>query len=150
MQRRYAYEVHFSLFVFLSDVERLKLRPADRKRAVGLIISSLESVRAARAAWMAGDALGDALCSRSVASALAQVANHAKFAAGRSAAVKALADCLGRTKSRSSSPLWKVIKRAARSDRSKGVRASARLALWRLTCSNRNAQQPSLQLGRSS
>src|SRR5207244_12337195 len=63
---KYAYEVHCSLFVFLSDIHYLELRREDKTRAVELILSYIESarVRTALAAWMAGDAIGG-LCNRS-------------------------------------------------------------------------------------
>src|SRR5206468_6931689 len=86
------YEVHFSLFVFLSEIGEFDLQPVERNRVVDLVIAYLLSVRVrtAQAAWMAGQALGS-LCNGRVASDLAQLAIDAKWSAGRSAAVKGLA-----------------------------------------------------------
>jgi len=131
-----AFDVHFALFVFLSEIGAFDLRPAERDRAVELMIAYLRSarVRTAQAAWMAGQALGD-LCNERTSGALAQLAVRAKYAAARSAAVSGLGVCVDKLPQRSASRSLAVIRRVARADRSNRVRASAAVALRLLRAS---------------
>jgi len=131
---RYAYEVHCSLFVFLSDLDELGLVPSERTRVVEVMIEYLESATTgiAHAAWMAADALGR-VCDRNMIGALVNLSERGRYAAARSASIKVLQDCVTRGNVRDHLHITRTIRRIAHHDRSRRVRASARIALRRLS-----------------
>lgn len=136
---RYAYEVHFSLFVFLADVEHLNVS----KAAVGLVIdvigNYLRNVRVstASAAWMAAHALGGHFDSPSARQVLFELSERAKWSAGRAAAIKGLAEAhLDRR--RLGPRLLPFLEHVATADRSERVRICAQLALTRLMAKKRS------------
>jgi hypothetical protein len=126
-----AYEVHFSLFLFLADVDTLKLKPTATQRVVELIVSYLQSARVgtASAAWMAGHALGAHLCDAHVAQLLVQLARNGKWAVGRSEAVRSLGEWMDETRTPVSPEFTALLRDVSRRDPSDRVRANARVAL---------------------
>jgi len=138
---QYAYEVHSSLFVFLADLDELDLVPSERGRVVDLMVEYLESAtaRTAHAAWMAADALGR-VCDRRILEALMSLSVRGRHSAARSAGIKVLQDCVTRGHARDRLQITRTIRRIAHHDRSKRVRASARIALRRLSQRLRDSQ----------
>jgi hypothetical protein len=86
------HEVQFSLLCFLSDAQLLELTNSQERKIFQLIANFLLSVRTnlGKAAWMAGDLLGDHWKGPGALVALVEALHHARFAAGRRAALHGL------------------------------------------------------------
>jgi hypothetical protein len=82
--------------------------------------------------WMAADALGR-VCDRKMIGALVNLSERGRYAAARSASIKVLQDCVTRGNVRDHLHITRTIRRIAHHDRSRRVRASARIALRRLS-----------------
>lgn len=130
---KYIYEVHFSLFCFLDDVPRLPSGGAFATEIPSLIEQYLLDVKskAARAAWMAGDLLGDHWQVTEALPVLMKVAKGARFVVGRDAAVDGLERLLHNLPN--SDPARKsiiaLLQDVYKGDRSQEVRTSARVSL---------------------
>jgi hypothetical protein len=130
---RLAYEAHFTLFCYLDQVG--EFFPASNLRAElpRLVEQYLFDVRAstARAAWMAGDLLGDHWPLREGVPPLIQAAKGARFVAGRCGAIHGLTHALQRTGSgsRLTASVMKCLADVANDDTSHRVRRDARLVV---------------------
>jgi hypothetical protein len=95
---RSCYELQFSLFCFLGDVQVLPVKPTLRKAVLDAVADYLAVVKSetGQAAWMAGDLLGDHWVGREALSALVDVALNGRHAAGRRGALYGLKQRLER------------------------------------------------------
>lgn len=130
-----AYEVHFSLFCFLDDPPATADRQL-RDRVATLVEDYLRTVRAstARAAWMAGDLLGDHWVTEEAVPRLIRLATDARFVAGRHGAVHGLAHALPRSSKPTQLEIVATIRAVAERDRSARIRRQANYLLsgkWR-------------------
>ncbi|PYR63359.1 MAG: hypothetical protein DMF88_25445 [Acidobacteria bacterium] len=131
---RYSYEAHFTLFVFLADVEDLGLPDEITSNVRDLLGAYLVnvSVPTAGAAWMAGHALGDHFENPEAAESLHHLALDARFAVGRSSAVTGLSEWLQEHSTHDSRRYRRTLASIAKRDKSARVRASARVGLERI------------------
>jgi hypothetical protein len=135
----HAYEVHFSLFVFLSDAKELKGRIAPLVRR--MITTYLATVPSgtARAAWMAGHALGGHLQDVETRNVLAGLMHDARYAAGRRAAVRGMGELLSERPELVDFAHKESLRQIALKDRSRLVRAAAVSGSERLRTKGRRA-----------
>ena len=119
-------ELQFSLFVFLSDAPGFLSRK-EMQTLQQLVEQYLLSVRsrAAQAAWMAGDLLGDHWPLRDSLPILLRTATFAKHAAGREGALHGLAHAIDRASKREQWAIADRLRTMARTDRSPAVRRYA-------------------------
>ncbi|MHC4572719.1 MAG: hypothetical protein ACYS76_01070 [Planctomycetota bacterium] len=90
---RRAYEIHFTLFLFLDDfAESLSNNARVRRQILGFIRDYLQEIRRdnAVAAWKAGETLGWHWLLKESLPVLTGLVKHARYAAGREAAVEGL------------------------------------------------------------
>jgi hypothetical protein len=119
-------ELQFSLFVFLSDAPQF-LNKGQLQPLQQLVEHYLLSVRsrAAQAAWMAGDLLGDHWPLGESLPILLRTARLAKYAAGREGALHGLAHAIDRASKREQWTIVELLKTVARTDRNPRVRRHA-------------------------
>lgn len=122
-----AYELHFSLFCFLSDHPQVQADQRLRHQLLHHIERYLESVRAAtgEAAWMAGDLLGDHWPLEEALPVLLSLARSARYVAGREGALHGLAHALARATKQGQWEIMAGLKAVAAGDRSEAVRSYA-------------------------
>ncbi len=120
-------ELHFSIFCFLD-------RFWEFDHAMHMIPSVLDLVEKyllysaserARATWMAGDMLGDHVPAADGVPVLIRVAQKARFAAGRLAALHGFAHALPRVDGGMAGEIVRVLRNLATNDRSERVRRYA-------------------------
>jgi hypothetical protein len=130
-QDRLCYELHFSLFCFLGDAQSLPVKPSVRDAVKAAVVNYLSTVRsdAARAAWMAGDLLGDHWQGREALLDLIGVALNGPCAAGRKGALHGLGHRLDRASD--ADVVVDTLRRVVVQDRSAGVKRYARSLLSR-------------------
>jgi hypothetical protein len=125
-QGRDVYEVHFTCFCFLDDAWKLAeddIR-ASIVNAVRDYLATID-VETARAAWMAGDLLGDHLELGVALPILLDLAGNARYVAGRLAALHGLGHALARCTSKDKSRIVRIAAERRRFDRSAHVRRAA-------------------------
>lgn len=127
---RYAYEVHFSLFVFFGDAGRLTSDRTVTMAVIRLLIDYLNDATSstAAAAWMAGHVLGAHLGSPVTRDALAHLTVNGRHAAAREAAIYGLSEALSSDRREHKTTYKAKFAQIAKNDRSRRVRAAARLA----------------------
>jgi hypothetical protein len=120
-------EVHFSLFVALSDVLELTSREV-RLRLLSMVATYLESTasNSGQSAWMAGDLLGDHWPIAEAVPVLRRLARSARFPAGREGVLHGLSHALERVPKAVQWEIVGVLRLTATEDRSTKVRAYAR------------------------
>lgn len=130
---RNAYEIHFTLFCYLHELKNLPATKRVCSRVLSQIKSYLLQIErdTSRAAWMAGDLLGDHWLLKESLPVLLGVAKEAKYVAGREAAVDGLGKALKRVGASSvyRKQILSLLKHISNSDRSKKVRRAAKYAL---------------------
>ena len=87
-ENRWCYELHFSVFCFLDHVHSNQSLSELKDSVLRMVCDYLLAVpvNTAKAAWMAGDLLGDHWPGRESLDALKRIAIEARYAAGRNAA----------------------------------------------------------------
>jgi hypothetical protein len=132
---RFAYEVHFSLFVFMADVEEFNGGESLVLGVIQMLSDYLdrEPSETARAAWMAAHALGGRIKHLAAKQALLKLIRGAHYAVGRRAAVMGLGEWLREGATPKARRAYvKLLASAAADDRSESVRSAARVAIMRL------------------
>lgn len=130
-QVRSPWEVQFTLFCYLDEV----VRPASGRPFARTLLRVLRDyllrleTGAGHAGWMAAGLLGQSWPPAVATPVLVEVAENASHRQARSAAMRGISDLLHRTTGPRAAALRRVLRRAARHDRSSSVRASARVAL---------------------
>lgn len=124
---RWCYELHFSLFCFLDDAQFLPIADKVKQTIHDAVAHYLFDVRrgTAKAAWMAGDLLGDHWKSPEVVSTLAQISRRAPSAAGRLGALHGLAQRLRKSGGRDRVRILDTMRSISREDHSRKIRAFA-------------------------
>jgi hypothetical protein len=119
-------ELQFSLFVFLSDAPELlnedQIPPV--RRVVEQYLLSVRS-KAAQAAWMAGDLLGDHWPLADSLPVLLHAARSATYVAGREGALHGLAHAIERASKREQWAIVEQLRIIADTDRSREIRRYA-------------------------
>lgn len=125
------YEVHFSLFCFLDHVADLPNARAFADEVPLLIGEYLQHVEvdSARAAWMAGDLLGDHLEVAKTLPILLRVAKGARFSAGRKGTLHGLEHALAKVENSTKKSILTLVHELSEVDRSIKVREYAKLML---------------------
>lgn len=123
---RWSYELHFTLFCYL-DLEDLPNSEALRSRVLRAVANYLTNARkdTARAAWMAGDLLGDHWQTEEAFEILCRIGTEGKHAAARDAAMHGLEEAMSWLPEKRRQEVVTLARRAAESDRSKWVRIAA-------------------------
>jgi hypothetical protein len=141
------YEVHFSLFCWLDEVQSQHRFPASSKKldrdALFLVEEYLLVVprRTAYAAWMAGDLLGDHWRQPDGAVILLRTLRHARFAAGRSGVIHGLVHASANLPPSWAAKIEKALMEVAKHDRSESVRRDAIEALEGRGCASLNLKK---------
>jgi hypothetical protein len=128
---KWASEIQFSLLCFLSDSQFLGITSSQKRNIFTAIAKFLLSVRTdhARAAWMAGDLLGDHWDGPEALKALLQALRQARYTAGRRAALHGLERRLQRSGAKDRAVIIKALALASERNKNRGVRnLAARLA----------------------
>jgi hypothetical protein len=125
------HEVHFSLFCFLDQVPDLPDAGEFADEIPLLIEDYLRQVEvdSARAAWMAGDLLGDHWEVTKTLPILLRVAKGARFAAGRKGALHGLEHALAKVEDSTKKSILTLVHELSEVDRSPKVREYAKLML---------------------
>jgi len=122
------YEVHFTLFCYLDWCQELPESSSVGPAVLDLVSDYLETVPAdtARAAWMAGDLLGDHWSASETWPMLLDLTQRARYVAGRKAALSGLETVVrkGITPAQAREAA-SVLRRVSLSDRSPAVRGMA-------------------------
>ena len=120
-------ELHFSIFVVLSDAHRLTLTGRDRRALLSLMQDYLMMIRsqAGRAAWMLGDALGDHWPLEESLPILLQAARQARYVPGREGALHGLSHALERAEKQSQWRIMAALQQVSTGDRSERVKRYA-------------------------
>lgn len=122
------FEVHFTLFCYLDGCQEMPRAASTRPEVLRLVHAYLTSVRVgtARAAWMAGDLLGDHWQADDSLPVLLDLLESARYAAGREAALYGLETLLRNGISGDESQqVDRVLRRVAAQDRSPRLRRAA-------------------------
>ena len=122
-----AYEVHFSLFCALSDLELDEVPKGQLLESIGEYLRHVKS-ETAMAAWMAGDLLGDHWIGDEALTVLLHAAEHACFAAGRCGGLHGLEHRMGNAGTVERGRLVAFFREIVKTDRSERVRSYARNA----------------------
>lgn len=132
------YEVHFSLFCFIDRIPDMPDSDELAGRVPALIEQYLLTVKskAAFAAWMAGDLLGDHWQIEHTLPVLQKAAEQARFVAGRSGALHGLAHIFNRLPVGDPARdfTFALIRKRANEDRSRKLRDTAKLILEGKLC----------------
>ena len=129
---RWSYEVHFSLFCFLDWALCFPTATRVPQLALAAVEEYLMKVKhqTARAAWMAGDLLGDHWRAKEAVPALVRAARAGTYVVGRLGALHGLAHVLAeRSPPLERAAVRAAVRRIARIDISHRVRACARSLL---------------------
>lgn len=128
------FEVHFTLFCYLDGCQEMPRANSLRPEVLRLVHDYLASVRVgtARAAWMAGDLLGDHWRADESLPVLLDLLESARYAAGREAALSGLETALRNGISGDvSRQAEETLRRVASHDRSPRLRRAAEDLLTR-------------------
>lgn len=125
------FEIHFSIFCFLDAIPAQSSARSNSASPLSLVSDYLHRVRVetARAAWMAGDLLGDHWPLRYTLPVLSDLSGNARYVAGRCGAVHGLVEALARGTSEQKSRIRETLIKVTREDRSSEVRSLAEQAL---------------------
>ena len=136
-QNKHHYEVHFTLFCYLDWAQEMPDASSLTKDVLLLVENYLMTVprKTARAAWMAGNMLGEHWNEQETAPLLMRTAQGAKYSVGRELSVLGLGDMLNRLPVGSAfhKDILKTVRKISLSDPSKYVREDAKMLLkqWR-------------------
>ena len=136
-QNKHHYEVHFTLFCYLDWAQEMPDAFSLTEDVLLLVENYLMTVprKTARAAWMAGDMLGEHWNEQEAVPLLMKTAQGAKYSVGRLQSVFGLAHMLDRlpVKSDTHKSILKALRKISSSDPSKDVRKNAKGELrdWR-------------------
>ncbi len=134
---KHQYEVHFTLFCYLDWAQEMPDASSLTQDVLRLVEKYLMTVprKTARAAWMAGDMLGEHWNEQEAMPLLVKAAQGAKYSVGRQLSVLGLEEMLDRlpVESASHKHLRKTLRSISSSDPSKYVREDAKEVLsgWR-------------------
>jgi len=132
-KNKFIHEVHFSLFCFLDNVIHSSEKQKYSGEIVLLVREYLMDIKtnSGSAAWMAGDLLGGHWEITEGVSTLIEVAQEARFVAGRWSAVVGLGASLRRLDkpNLTEKKIVSVLRKIAENDRSKQVRLASRMIL---------------------
>jgi hypothetical protein len=125
---RWDYELHFSLFCFLDDVQFLPIpaRIAEKVREMVGAYLMRASRPTAKAAWMAADLLGDHWESDTAGEDLLRAALQGPSAVARRAALHGLETRLSKVTERDRRRIVEMLRQIALRDRSQAVKRYAR------------------------
>lgn len=142
-----AAEVRFTIFCYFEHLPSME-NGGDLSREVpSLVEEFLLNVQsdAARAAWMAGDLLGDHWSLSSALPVLLRVANEGRFVAGRESAIHGLCHAMERASESDSQRIREALRAIGMKDRSRTVRKAALAVLeGRFVCSPLTGSRPKL------
>ena len=136
-QNKHHYEVHFTLFCYLDWAQEMPDAFSLTEDVLLLVENYLMTVprKTARAAWMAGDMLGEHWNEQEAVPLLMKTAQGAKYSVGRLQSVFGLAHMLDRlpVESDTHKSILKALRKISSSDPSKDVRKNAKGELrdWR-------------------
>ena len=134
-QNRHHYEVHFTLFCYLDWSQEMPAAASVAKDVLLLVKNYLMTVLrpTARAAWMAGDMLGDHWNTAGAMPLLIQTAQTARYSVGRQAGLLGLEKILERLSASEAAyaDALALIAEVSLSDRSRYVREDANAVLGR-------------------
>ncbi len=134
---RHQYEVHFTLFCYLDWVQEMPNASSLTQDVLRLVESYIMTVprKTARAAWMAGDMLGEHWNEQEAMPLLVMAAQEAKHSVGRQLSIFGLEEILDRlpVESASHKHVRTTLRKISLSDPSKYVREDAKMVLrdWR-------------------
>lgn len=128
---RSPWEVHFTLFCCLDEVVSTASGRVFARSLLRVLRDYLLRLRtdAGKAGWMAAGLLGQSWPPSVATPILVEVVENAGHRQARSAAIRGISDLLDRTTGPRAAALRRVLRHAARHDRSSSARASARVAL---------------------
>ena len=127
------HEVHFSIFCFLDNILHLPNNQGFAREIPSLVEEYLTNIKSntARAAFMAGDLLGDHWEMNEALPVLIRIAKKAKYSAGRDSALHGLGHIMSQLSNFDSDKklILQLLRNIAQHDRSKIVRFTAELLL---------------------
>jgi len=135
-----AAEVRFTIFCYLEHLPRMENGRDFSRDVPSLVGEFLLKVQSdtARAAWMAGDLLGEHWSLPSALPVLLTVATEGRFAAGRKSAIHGLCHAMERASESDRQRIRETLRAIGRKDRSLKVRKAASAVLeGRFVCSLR-------------
>lgn len=128
---RRPWDVHFTVFCYLDEVVSTASGGVFARSLLRVLRDYLLRLRtdAGKAGWMAAGLLGQSWPPAVATPILVEVVENAAHRQARSAAMRGISDLLDRATGPRAAAFRRVLRRAARHDRSRHVRASARVAL---------------------
>ncbi len=131
--RRADYKIHCILFMVLDDFIELKISTQVRREILSCLSDYLYDIQRnnATAAWKAGESLGFHWPLKESFPVLADLAKHARYAAGRDAAITGFCEALIRkgTKTGYKKKILSLLPEIQQSDRSQEVRCATEFVL---------------------
>jgi hypothetical protein len=122
---RWWYELHFTLFCFLDDVQSL---PGSFHGSVYQIVKDYirtARTRTAKAAWMAGDLLGGHWSCEALADDLSELVSTAQHVVGKESAIHGLEQLVDRVGEHERATIIEALEQIALTDKSEKFRISA-------------------------
>ena len=136
-QNKHNYEVHFTLFCYLDWAQEMPDASVLTRMVLPIVEKYLLTVprKTARAAWMAGNMLGEHWNEQEALLLLTRAAHGARYSVGRQLSILGLGEMLERTPmgSQTHKDILKILRKISLSDPSRYVKEDAKMLLrhWR-------------------